>query len=544
MILLTAKDRPVEYFLLIAFLYVIILFQILLYEGSNKPRKSVWILVQLILLFLNLSWGVVTEHPLYFGGTDTFGHLLYSQVTLVSGHTIPVELDPAYAYFPLYHIIVSSTSLATGIDIQNSLFLTGSVIGVLMLLFLYLFVLVLSKNRFLALLSSFFLSFSPLFIYYSYYPTPRSAAFMLFIIFLYCLIRERKATFRLSLRILVIVLSISIILMHSATVVQVLAILLLVMLLDRISKNPLNIRKTPFLVMSVLFLAYWFYVATVFTGSIIPYLLMPGEYGETQTTLPLIGLGEFFWDHLTMSISLFFLTIGIDKSLREKNYLGVLGISSLLLLVFYVPNPIKQIEILFVDLGFYRFELFAEPFISIMIAVGFITFIKASTKASRKSKVRCLVLVFLIIFASALASTTTSNNASDLNKNTNARYWTIDDMQMIDFVETSMPANASIYSDYFVSRMLYSHRFFVGMQAFGLKPYESNMIDNIESLCVANGYVVFRVGELNERGKLLFGSPPTLYEFKETSQDYEKLETCLSKFGNIYDSGRHEIFYN
>ncbi|WP_155402087.1 hypothetical protein [Methanosarcina mazei] len=532
-ILFIYSTRPLIYFILIALLYVFVLYQIL-----SSQRSWSYLLIEIILLNANLIYGVLFKYPLYFGGTDTFSHIYFSQIISLTGHPIPNLLDPSYSYFPPFHILVSIVSQILDIDIDYALFTTISIAYFVLPIFLYYIIFTITQNNQIALLSCFFNSFLVSNIYYSFYPIPRGLVFVFFIIFLYSLIKDN-----LSFRFLGLILSTSIVLFHSASVVQFLFILCIIIFLEHLLQTQNIIRKDIIIFLLIIFAAYWFYVAIDFSTSIIVYLLNPDKIKDITFIQPSIDFLIFFQDHISMGIILFFVILGFSYVTKKPSYLSVIGILTMILLVFYLPNPIKMTTQILEMFGFYRFELFASPFIAIMAGLGFLVFLNTFSKSNKMM----IGLSFLLIFMAVFTSIITTNNASDFNKNTSTTYFTNDEMNAMNFIEYKTSSNVTLYSDYFMYRAFYPKHFFEADNdylSYGLKFYNVNMILDIESISLNKGYIIFRKSEFEERKLLLLGSSSRVYEYKYTNESSNILENNLLKLSKIYKSDRNEIFYN
>lgn len=535
-ILFSYLTRPLIYFILIALLYIFVLYQIL-----SNHRNWNFLLAELILLNANLMFGVLFKYPLYFGGTDIFPHIYYSKIISLMGHPIPNLLDPSYSYFPPYHILVSCVSQILNIDIDYSLFTTMSIAYFTLPIFLYYIIFTLTQNNQVALLSCFFNSFLVSNIYYSFYLVPRVIVFVFFIILLYSLIKNK-----LPFRFLVIILSTSIVLFHSASVVQFLFILCIIIFLQRLLQAQNIIRKNIIIFLLAIFAAYWFYIAIDFSSSIIIHLLNPDKIKDITFIQPSIDFMTFFQDHISMGIVLFFVILGFSYTTKNPSYLSVIGILAMILLVFYLPNPVKMTSQVLIMFGFYRFELFASPFIAIMAGVGFIVFLNTFGKSNKMMIGVSLFLIFIAVFTSI----TTTSNASDFNKNTSTTYFTNDEMNTMNFIEYKTSSNVTLYSDYFMYRAFYPKHFFEADKdylSYGLKFYNVNMICDVESISLNKGYTIFRKSEFKERRLLLLGLPESskiVYEYKYTNESSNTLENNLLKLSKIYQSGRNEIFYS
>ena len=94
-LLLSQGSRPPYYFVFILVLYLSVFLQIF----SKNVNPSL-ILVESFLIMVNLIYSVTLNYDFYFGTTDILPHIFLSELTAMSGKTIPTSLSD-YAYFPL-----------------------------------------------------------------------------------------------------------------------------------------------------------------------------------------------------------------------------------------------------------------------------------------------------------------------------------------------------------------------------------------------------------------------------------------------------------
>jgi len=154
--LFMSATRPLYYFAIILSLYALIFIHIF-----NRSSNHRIVLFEIFFLLLNIIYSVTLNYPLYFGGTDIFGHLFFSEVTFLSGHTIPTDLSISYADFPLFHIFISEVSLILDSSIRTSYFIIAAPAFAISIFFVYLIMFDISADRRVSLLSSLFFSSVP-----------------------------------------------------------------------------------------------------------------------------------------------------------------------------------------------------------------------------------------------------------------------------------------------------------------------------------------------------------------------------------------------
>jgi hypothetical protein len=87
-LLLSQGSRPPYYFVFVLGLYLSVFLQIFS-KNVNPP----FILAESFLIALNLIYSVTFNYDFYFGTTDILPHIFLSEVTAMSGQTIPTSLS-------------------------------------------------------------------------------------------------------------------------------------------------------------------------------------------------------------------------------------------------------------------------------------------------------------------------------------------------------------------------------------------------------------------------------------------------------------------
>ena len=373
-LLLSQGSRPPYYFVFILGLYLSVFLQIF----SKNVNPSL-ILAESFLIAVNLIYSVTFNYDFYFGTTDILPHIFLSEVTAMSGQTIPTSLSD-YAYFPLYHVLIAEASELLNISTKTSLFLVTAPIYAITIIFLYYLFNYITNNRQISLLSCVLFSVSSVVLYYGTNVITRTMAFIMFVVLLYLIYSVNFKKDKISLKTLSVIVAVFLTLVHNVSLPQLVILLILLFASEYIIGNGSYISKPFFILLNVTFIAYWFFVAYTFVQrSLAPRLqsqfldsivLTAGGAEVLQESLiSLIGL-------LDKSIFLFFALIGIGFLLKnyKSNYASVLGLFALLTLIFYIPNPLNtiwQLKVLFrVD----RFMLFVSPFMAFVMGYGLYIF--------------------------------------------------------------------------------------------------------------------------------------------------------------------------
>jgi hypothetical protein len=111
-------ERPPGYFILTALMAGVIALEVLL----PHRRKAAWILSQMVLIGVSVSWSQILLFPGLLG-SDPWWHNMFASYIL-NFHTVPG--DYWYTYMPLFHLEVVGTSLLAGLDYRLAALLSVS----------------------------------------------------------------------------------------------------------------------------------------------------------------------------------------------------------------------------------------------------------------------------------------------------------------------------------------------------------------------------------------------------------------------------------
>lgn len=539
-ILLNNTERSFYYFFIITVLYFIIFIQIMF-----QMERQLIVLLEIILLMLNLIFGVTFKYGLYFGGSDTLVHMYFCEVVSITGHILPLSLEAAYAYFPLFHVLISISQSLLGISLKESFFLTTAIIFVIGILPIYYIIWMISENKKLALLSCMLYSSFPTVVYYGLYVSPRVAAYIELIFLLYILIRVSKAPNPALSKLLAIFIVITIILVHSVSILQFLVIIFLIGFAERLLGAKKRVSGKFYLLLLIMFIAYWFFVAVMLTSNIITFFFNPIHFENIATTPMAVDILRFTADNFPYIIFLFIGLIGIDRSLRKGDFCAVFALVSAPLLLFFIPNPLKGVWILQQHFGFYRFELFVTPFMAFIGGVGvYVVFMHLyGMKSSRVKSLYSIFAIFLFL-SCIFTSIYNSSNASDVQMGVPSRYFSSAELLLFGFIEKKVPMNSTIHGDYSSERYFAGRKYFPGIEFYGMNSYKSMILQSLNEVNKAHGYFVYRISELHKKDRLVFYTSSNVLEVRNRSESIKKIEADLNQRHLIYGSDSGEIFYN
>ncbi len=546
-LLLSQGSRPPYYFVFILVLYLSVFLQIFS-KNVNPPL----ILVESFLIMVNLIYSITLNYDFYFGTTDILPHIFLSELTAISGHTIPTSLSD-YAYFPLYHVLIAEASKILNTTPKTSLFLVTAPIYAITIFFLYYIFNYITNNRQISLLSCVLFSVSSVVLYYGTNVITRTMAFIMFIVLLYLIYGVNFKKDKLSLKVLSVIVAVFLTLVHNVSLPQLVLLLILLLASEYIIGDGSYISKPFFILLNVTFIAYWFFVAYTFVQrSIAPRLqsqfldsivLTAGGAEVLQESLiNLMGL-------LDKSIFLFFALIGIGFLLKnyKNNYASVFGLFALLTLIFYIPNPLNtiwQFKVLFrVD----RFMLFVSPFMAFVMGYGLYIFWNYMAKYSPK-KINSIFLVILLFSTFVFVSSVFSIGDSDLlGQEAKHEYFTSEELSGFEYVFHHVPVNSSIYTDYYSSRLFYLPLIPATSAKMNLSSYDNYRIGDVNKLPQYKGYVVLRTKEFLRSG-LYFGSEESTlkdtsnYFYQSLPENKLELESNLEVLDKVYSSPSTDIF--
>jgi len=504
-LLLSQGSRPPYYFIFILGLYLSVFLQIF-----SKEINPSLILAETFLIAINLIYSVTLNYDFYFGTTDILPHIFLSEVTAMSGRTIPTSLSD-YAYFPLYHVLIAEASQLLNISTKYSLFLVTAPIYAVTIIFLYYLFNYITNNRQISLLSCVLFSVSSVVLYYGVNVITRTMAFIMFIVLLYLVYSVNFKKDKLSLKSLSVIVAVFLTLVHNVSLPQLVLLLILLLASEYIIGNGSYISKPFFILLNVIFTSYWFFIAYIFVQrSLAPRLqsqfldsivLTAGGAEVLQESLiNLVGL-------LDKSIFLFFALIGISFLLKNyrNNYASVLGLFALLTLIFYVPNPLNTIWQFKVLFRLDRFMLFVSPFMAFVMGYGLYIFWNYMSKYAPR-KVNSAALVVLLFSTFVLVSSVFSIGDSDfLGQGARHEYFTSEELSGFEHIFKYVPIDSSIYTDYYSSRFFYLPLIPATSAEMNISSYDNYRIGDVNKLSQYRGYIVLRTKEFLRSG-LYFGS--------------------------------------
>jgi len=533
-ILLTIPYRPWYYFVIISILNIIIFIQIM-----SKRINPAGIIFEIVLVSVNMIYGVTLKYPLFFGGTDIFNHLFYAKVIFLSGHIIPRDLDPVYADFPLFHILIAEGTNIIGLEIKNTFFIITAISFIITIPLIYYISNHIIKDTQISLSACILYSSSSEAVYYGQYMVSRVMAFIGFILLVYLIFKKYNPIIFKILSQLVIVF---LILVHQVSNFQFIAVLFTIYVLEWIINDEKKIKLNSILLYLVSFLAYLFFIAYNFTEIVISTRTKSTDFEKIiiKESIRPENVWIFLETHIHVSIFLFFALIGIGYFLwkGKPKYALVYILFALVNLIVYIPNPLQTLWQTMTLFRFDRFALIVSPFMALAMGCGVYVFYNYLQKINISRNISLLLLCFLI-GGYSFTSIIDGENASDsyIWDNSSSREFNNVDLSTFNYIETFALNGSSIFSDYFVWRYFDAARNFSGSTNINIKYYDSRLISSPDSIPDYLGYIIYRKEELYKRNVLQFNS----FEYNRYEENITEFERELDRLNKVYDNNFNQI---
>jgi hypothetical protein len=386
--------RPVTYYLILAIAYSLIVLEILLFE--IKEKEVVIILLQLMILTVDIIWGVTLKYNFFIGRTDPIAHAWYIQILVDNAHVS--KIFDNYVSFPLWHILCTFVYevFGTQLSTRKVMFFTNGLIYSFIPVMTYLISTKIFNERKVCLLSALFVSIFPDIIIYGMSSIPRSVVSFLEILLIFVLLNrdDPKKEF------IYIILLISIIIYHTVSMPFMLSVFLAAYVIQKIIDSE---QKRIFVSLSFLILAtcmtllYWTFFANYLLQTVIDGIKTPASVGVVTKSIIDTPLNELF-NYLEYSPLLFFLTTGLFTSLKSEkvsNLGKVFCILGFLSVSVTFPGPSLLLNKLASSFDFTRFGEYTFLFIGITASIGFYT---NYIKSKKIGKMLCIFLFMIMIF--------------------------------------------------------------------------------------------------------------------------------------------------
>ena len=451
-LLYTYDVRPYTYYFIIAIMSGLILLEILLFELSEK--KIVIILLQIMILFTDIIWGVTLNYNFFIARTDPMVHVWFIQNLINTGYV--TEIFGVYQPFPLWHILVTTTYKILGapLSAQKMMYFTNGFIYSLIPVMTFLISIRIFKDKKIALLSALFVAIYPDVMFYGMSSIPRSIVSLLEIVLILLLLYPKSTQHKAT----AIILIWPLIIYHPASIPFILVILLSIGAVGKIyAQGKTSTFLTPSFIILFLCttLVYWIYNANVLFERLINHIMTPAPTGVITKSIIYTPLSEVF-NYLQYSPLLFFVIIGFFGTLQSKKFstLGkIFCIIGLLAVSVSFPGPSLLLNKLAGNFNLGRFGVYTFLFIGLTGAIGFY-------KIYNKSRKHIKILVILLFISMSFLSISNDFNASD-NPLIKRQFYTyyLTNEEEVAFRHIASNTQGYLMSDYITTRYISSSRY-------------------------------------------------------------------------------------
>ncbi len=522
--------RPIVYFGLITIMSSIILFEILSFEISYG--KTIVILIQIMILFLNIIWSMTLKYYFFISRTDPLAHVWYIE-NLISQSYV-TDVFGQYQNFPLWHIMVVGTYKLMGIDvsIQKLMFFINGIIYTVLIIAIYLLSLKIFNNKKLALLSVLFAAINSGIIMDGMRSLPRSVV-VFFMVILILLLEPNN--FRKLF--LASILTFIIIMYHTASmpfIISILSTIYLINTIYNVKYEKIFLSWKYLLLAFIATLTYWIFHAKDTFGTIVRNIFNPAPTGIITLSTIYSPLDELF-NYLQYSPLLFFVIFGVLLSLRSNmsGFGKAFNISMLILSAIAIPGPGLIFNKLSSNFSLERFGEYLYVFIVMVAAIGFLGIYQIVGK-----KLKIIIMILFIIMS--FLSISNDFNASD-NPLVKRVFYTsyLDEKEIVAFNHIANFTNGFVLSDYVTKRYLL-------FSQYGSKSHllEVNPINNMFLRNNNSDVILIRNQELYKRPLRFFISKNGKFELNPSEKGYldyyyqdSHLWNSLEKYNKMYDSG-------
>ncbi|NPV63877.1 MAG: hypothetical protein HPY61_14850 [Methanotrichaceae archaeon] len=529
--------RPYYYYATISLMAICILFQILYCRISYV--NICLLLTQIIILVLNLIWGVTLKYYLYIGRTDALGHAWFICNLVDQGFV--TDIFGIYKQFPLWHILVSQAIIAAHLSISahKAMFLVSGIIYASMILAVYVISSYILEDRRIAVLSALFVGINSDVIIHGMYSIARSQVSYLEVLLILLLVMKRN----MRIASLLIILSVAIVIYHTISTPFILIILIAIFLLETMfKKNGQNniVDHYFILLVIVLTIAYWMYCAPFHFESLVGTIFassgtLLGGYQRYSS------MNEWF-NYLQHSPLIFFSVLGSLFILRDESFsfrAKIFCILGLVLVPIAFPGPTLLLDKFLGEFRLTRFADYSFLFFSMIAAAGFVG---SFFRAKKNFKTILVILFSIMVFLSVSNDFIASDNPL-VKKQFYTYYFTEEEAKSMDCIAER--TTEYVMSDWVAIRYLESSIYSTKERLLQVNDKENRFLRNSNK-----DIILIREGELLKRPLKLYepgGSnytdtltwPPEQYLYFNNSIN---LWNDLEGYNEVYSSGTVSAF--
>ncbi|WP_424359190.1 hypothetical protein [Methanocella sp. MCL-LM] len=452
-ILLTLSEvRSFLYYLTIVTMTLTVLLEILGFAPARE--KIAIILAQIMVLMLNVNWGVTLKYFEFIGRTDIMFHNQYITSLLQAGHVTEVFFD--YQAFPLWHILNAAIYLLGGtqFDTTKVIAIAGGLIFLCLPVLLYLITLRLFKDQRLAMLAALLGFFFPDMTYFTMSGISRCVASLMLIFLLYLMI-DNKNKHKL---LLIGLVTAAVIVYHSISIIFVVLILAMLYMLQKVLLNKeerLNKLNLWYLVITAVgTLAYWAVFGSILLQELYTNIVVPAPSGVITKSIITAPTTEAF-NYLQYMPSVLFIVIGILAVLLTGKFDArskLFALASLLLMWLTFPGPQYLVNKLMYNFGIDRFAEYTYPILIVVCAAGIGTLFYRSNKFLRA----CVIVLFAVWVMLSISNDWVASDNPLVERQFYTYYLTQDETSAFNRIAEG--ATGLVMADYIPMRYLDSSR--------------------------------------------------------------------------------------
>lgn len=530
-----SEVRPYLYYVIVGAIAVIVLLEALIFETTNK--KALLILAQIMLLSINLIWGVTLKYFYYVGRTDLMGHVWLAQNLLEFGHV--TEVFDVYQAFPLWHILNSGLYMISGLDIplQELLYVICGLVFLVLPAVVYLLGHQLFSDQKLAIVSSLIVAVSPVVLFYGMYSISRSIESFLFIVLLLVILKSQKSHFWLAL-----FLTFGITAFHTVSIIFILVLLFVIYIIQRllIKEQSQRLVSGRYLLASVaMVVIYWYLFARNLIDVLIRNIVIEAPEGMLTKSVSNAPLSELL-NYVQYTPYLIFVILGVLLVLHTKKCTQTvksMAILGLVLIPLTFPGPLLLLNKLAANFNIDRFDEFTFIFMGLVAAVGLIALYYRSSNVRKVAVVGLFAVLVLLSISNDFV-------ASD-NPIVKRPFYTayLSEEEVASLTHLPLINAGYMLSDYVTVRFMEFSPY-----AAVTMPLKLDEVNKTIMRGEKNDLLIIRQDELNSRPLKLYQSESGVYTRDMNSARYTYYDKdtpyydSLTNMNKVYDSRSVEGF--
>lgn len=534
-LLATRPVRPYSYYAIVAMMASLVLLNILYFAPTRG--RSLRILLQIVLLQLNVIWGVTFKYNLYIGRTDFLSHAWLVRRILANQTTVG-QFEGFYQSFPLWHILGTIQHLVLGSpgEPRMTLFAISGLMFCATSVAVYLTASRLFDSYKVALTAALLTSIYPTVIENGMYAIPRSAAGFFFALLLLSWVKSDDRSI-----ILFALFTITVAAYHTISLPFIFLILSVEYFFRRLIlpgtvDTGMSYRILLFVGIAQTF--YWIFFADYLVRHVLRVAVQPSVPGEVNSGVianPVAELANYLHQSAILILLLVGILIGLRSARLQKTAKATI-LSALVLAAVSFPGPQLLIGKLAETFNVLRFAQYTFPFITMTSAYGLVSlYRRTETIGLTGSQIRTIALVIFVL----LSFLTVSNDftASD-NPLVERQFYTF---YISESEEESMRTMAelgseNVPSDYVTARYLEASEYQAKSGVVGMSA------DRDEMYLRDGDLLLVRAGELEQRPLQLWETDdPEQGEYDLGSLEYVSssapLWGQLGTMNRVFDSG-------